>query len=220
MPAEHDFLPLLDHWFGALKGGFADADRRKKWFAGGPAFDAELTSKFATLVQAGLRGELDAWRSGNQRARLAYVLVCDQLTRNIYRGQAAAFAGDDRALAAAREAVASGQDLALGHDERVFLYMPFEHSENLVDQHTCVGLFTELLEQSPPEQRERISGFLRYAQEHREIIRQFGRFPHRNEVLGRASSVEELQFIAEGRGFGQTSSATATSGFVYTSRPT
>lgn len=194
---------MLSFWFGELTEGYADTAHRKRWFAGGSAFDAQLTQHFAGLVTAALAGKLDAWVAG-PHPTLAYVLVCDQLTRNIHRGTPAAFAGDQRALEAARRAVATGQDLALAPDERAFLYMPFEHSESLVDQHTCVGLFSELHERAAPDKRALTGGFLRYAQQHRDIIREFGRFPHRNGLLGRSSTPAEQRFTATGPGFGQT----------------
>ena len=197
-----DPQPLLDFWFGNLTDGFADAGRRKKWFSGTAAFDAELTTHFTELVDAALRDELDAWLP-TSRGTLAYILVCDQLTRNIHRGQSRAFAGDQRALAAAHRAVALGIDSELTPDERAFLYMPFEHSENLVDQHTCVGLFAELHELCTPATQPIVAGFKRFACQHRDIVRRFGRFPHRNSILGRASTPEETQFIATGPGFGQ-----------------
>ena len=200
-----DFAPVLSLWLGELTDGYADAAHRQKWFSGGAGFDALLTENFAHLVAAALAGELDAWIAG-PHATLAYVLVCDQLTRNIHRSKPEAFAGDQRALDAARRAVALGQDLALAPDERAFLYMPFEHSESLVDQHTCVGLFSELHDAAAPDKRSLSAGFLRYAQQHRDIIREFGRFPHRNALLGRPSTPVEQRFIATGPGFGQTRS--------------
>ena len=196
---------LLAFWFGELVDGFADATHRKRWFAGGPAFDAELTERFSPLIEAALAGTLDDWLDKPQ-SRLAYVLVTDQLTRNVHRGTPKAFAGDALALAAAADAVASGVDAALQVDERCFLYMPFEHSESLVDQHTCVGLFGELLASSPGGADVRVASYLDYAHEHRDIIRRFGRFPHRNALLGRTSTAAEQEFLASGKNFGQASS--------------
>ncbi len=194
---------LLEYWFGPLTGGFADAAHRARWFNGGEAFDATLRDKFGYLVDAVTAGDLEPWRN-SERGALAYVLVCDQLPRNIFRGQRRAFATDHLALAAARDAVAGGADVNLALDERSFLYMPFEHSENLLDQHTSVGLFTELRDATPAGNRELTGASLRYAQRHRDIVRRFGRFPHRNAILGRTSSPTEAAFIAEGNSFGQT----------------
>lgn len=194
---------LLDYWFGPLTDGFADVAHRARWFNGGAPFDTALRDKFGHLVDAAMAGELQQWRS-SERGTLAYVLVCDQLPRNIFRGEARAFATDHLALTAAREAVASGTDIHLALDERSFLYMPFEHSENLLDQHTSVGLFMELRDATPRGKRELTGTALRFAQQHRDIVRRFGRFPHRNAVLNRTSSPAEAEFIAAGDGFGQS----------------
>jgi uncharacterized protein (DUF924 family) len=198
---------LLEYWFGELTDGFSDAAHRRRWFNGGDAFDAELRDQFGHLIDAALTGELQAWLN-SPRGRLAYVLVCDQLPRNIFRGQRRAYATDHLALAAARDSVEAGEDLPLEVDERSFLYMPLEHSENLIDQHTCVGLFVELRDAVPTGKTERITDSLRYARRHRDIIRRFGRFPHRNAVLGRTSSADEESFVADGNTFGQSAERT------------
>ena len=197
-----EFVPLLHYWFGDLTHGLADADHRKRWFSGGAEFDAELSDRFAHLVEGALRGDLVDWHHST-RGCLAYVLVCDQLTRNIFRGKRHAYAGDARALDTARDAVARGVDVDLALDERAFLYMPFEHSENLADQNTCVGLFSELSEQIGKIRPDMAEGFLNYAVGHREIIRRYGRFPHRNAVLGRQSTDDEQRYLATASGFGQ-----------------
>ncbi|MCZ6711585.1 MAG: DUF924 domain-containing protein, partial [Gammaproteobacteria bacterium] len=133
---------ILEYWFGELTDGFSDAAHRRRWFKGGSAFDAELGREFGHLIDAALNSELQSWLN-SPRGRLAYVLVCDQLPRNIFRGERRAYATDHLALAAARDGVEAGEDSHLQIDERTFLYMPFEHSENLIDQQTCVGLFME-----------------------------------------------------------------------------
>ncbi len=203
MPGTPSFGPLLSHWFGTLQAGFADAAHRKRWFGGGPAFDAELRARFSDLVEAALTDALGDWLESTQ-GLLAYVLVCDQLTRNLFRGRPEAFAGDTRALTAARQAIKQGIDTHLAPDERSFLYMPFEHSEDLLDQHTCVGLFVELRDQCADEHKQQLEEYLRYAIAHRDIIREFGRFPHRNAVLGRESSSSERRYLATGPTFGQS----------------
>ncbi|MFP6815457.1 MAG: DUF924 family protein [Pseudomonadales bacterium] len=194
---------ILGYWFGELTDGFSDAAHRRRWFNGGKAFDAELGDEFGHLIDAALTGELQPWLN-SPRGRLAYVLVCDQLPRNIFRGERRAYATDHLALAAAHDGVEAGKDLPLDVDERHFLYMPFEHSENLIDQHTCVGLFMELRDASPTAQTERLTDSLRYARRHRDIIRRFGRFPHRNAALGRASTADEESFVVDGNNFGQS----------------
>ncbi len=202
------FDSLLDYWFGKLTNGFADPAHRAGWFTGRAAFDADLTARFAHLLDSVHTGKLDEWLD-SPRGILAYVLTCDQLPRNIFRGSRRAFATDKLALAAARRAVEAGSDQRLEFDERGFLYLPFEHSENLVDQHTCVGLFMSLRDETPSGNRQLTGNSLRFAQRHRDIIRRFGRFPHRNAVLERTSTPDEARFIAQGDGFGQTANAEA-----------
>lgn len=162
---------------------FADPTR---WWKKDPAFDAEVQGRFLALHDAIMRGEREDWLA-TPRGALAYVVVLDQFSRNMFRGTGRMFASDARALAAARRALARGDDRALAADERIFLYMPFMHSEDIADQDRCVALFTA----SPSEEQ------LRYAEMHRDIIRRFGRFPHRNALLGRASTPEEEEFLKQ-----------------------
>lgn len=194
---------LLDFWFGVIADGFADDAHRNRWFGGGASFDEECRLRYGGLAAAAANGELDDWLDW-PRARLAYILLTDQIPRNIHRGAAQAFAADAAALNAARSGVEARMDLTLTLDERCFFYMPFEHSESLVDQHTCVGLFTSLRDATPEGSRHLTGGYLRYAQQHRDILTRFGRFPHRNTVLGRASTPEELAFLEHGPTFGQS----------------
>lgn len=194
---------LLGCWFGQLKAGFADDVHRKRWFAASRSFDHALAERFAPLVESAAAGGLGDW-SATPRGRLAYVLVCDQLPRNIYRGTAQAFATDHLALDAAREAIRTGADLALAADERAFLYLPFQHSEEVMDQHLAVGLVTALRDASPRGYRELTGGYLRSAQQHRDLILRFGRFPHRNAILGRASTSDEAAYLRNNPGFGQS----------------
>ncbi len=126
----------------------------------------------------------------------------DQFPRNLYRQNARAFANDSLAIDAAREGVLRGDDLALTIDQRVFFYLPFEHSESLLDQHTSVGLYSKLRDDTPPAHRELSETTLSYAEAHRSAILRFGRFPHRNTVLGRASRPDEIEYLEQGGGFG------------------
>jgi uncharacterized protein (DUF924 family) len=126
------------------------------------------------------------------------VIVLDQFSRNLHRGDEKSFACDARALAVAREGVALGQDLTLALDERGFLYMPFMHSEALADQDRCVELFTRLRdEQTDDESKKYVGNSLDFAERHRAIVQRFGRFPHRNAVLGRSSTAEEAEFLKQ-----------------------
>lgn len=195
---------LLDFWFGEITDGFADDDHRRLWFAGGKAFDDTCRIEFSSLAAQAAEGVLDHWQE-QPRSCLAFILLCDQLPRNIHRGRPLAFATDGPALNAARTGVESGLDRVLEFDERAFFYMPFEHSESLIDQHTCVGLFTQLTDETPPGFRHHTGGYLRFAQQHRDIIQRFGRFPHRNAILRRDTTVEEAEFLQNGNDFGQSS---------------
>jgi len=149
-------------------------------------------------VRAGLR---ENWLD-EPRGRVAYVIVLDQFSRNMFRGTARMFEGDRQALAAAVEGVARHDDAALTVNERSFLYMPYMHSEDIDMQDRSVALFKELAESAPSELRGSLVAAVQYAEKHREVVARFGRFPHRNTVLGRASTPAEQAFIAEpGSGF-------------------
>ena len=169
---------VLDFWF-------SDA-ARPSWFVRSEAFDARVRETLGPLHAQAARGELDAWAS-DPRGALALVLLLDQVPRNTRRGSADAFACDPRALAHARAAVDAGLDRALDEEGRVFLYLPFEHSESLADQDRSVALMSSL---TAPM-------WLDYAERHRQVIARFGRFPHRNAVLGRESTPEELEFLKQ-----------------------
>ena len=193
---------LLDFWFGELQDGLAGDAQRAMWFNASDDFD-QACHTYEPALQLARAGALADWLNTTPTSLLAFVILCDQLPRNIYRGTSQAYAYDDLALQAAKQAVQTGADRALGWDQRAFLYMPFEHSESLLDQHTAVGLFSALRDQSQGAVKNIMGNNLRYAQQHRDIILKFGRFPHRNEVLGRASSEAEAAFVSAGSGFGQ-----------------
>jgi len=193
---------LLEFWFGQLDDGFSDDAHRRQWFSGGLPFDEDCRMQFSSLAARAADGELNHWQE-EARSCLAFILLTDQMPRNIHRGTPLAFATDGPALNAARNGITSGFDRMLGFDERCFFYLPFEHSESLIDQHTCVGLFTQLRDETPTGFKDRTGGYLRFAHQHRDIITRFGRFPHRNAVLGRTSSTEEIEFLQHGPQFGQ-----------------
>jgi uncharacterized protein (DUF924 family) len=159
---------------------------KERWFRKDPEFDAEIGRRFADLPEAALRGELDSWWE-TPRGALALVLVLDQFPRNLFRGEDRAFRYDAAARAVADRVVKAGLDSALTLDERVFLYLPFEHSEALADQDRAIELFTALGD----------ANYLRYAHAHRDIVVRFGRFPHRNAALGRPSTPEEAEFLTQ-----------------------
>ena len=159
----------------------------EKWFAKDEAFDAEIRRHFLAEVEAAARGELSAWEETPEGV-YALLLLLDQFPRNLYRGSPQAFAADPLALAVAERAIARGFDRAFENPERRFIYMPFMHSEDLADQQRCIALCEAA---DDPEG-------VKFAVIHRDIIRDFGRFPHRNPVLGRQSSAEERRFLDDG----------------------
>jgi uncharacterized protein (DUF924 family) len=185
---------ILDFWFGAP--GSAEHGRpRQFWFSKSDATDALIGERFGAAVDAALRGGLDPWADDDARSALALVLLLDQFTRNIFRDTARAFAGDAAALAVAQRLVADGRHRRLAPVERWFAYLPFEHSEAIDDQHESLRLFGELAGEGMTEP-------LAWARKHYEIIARFGRYPHRNEALGRASTAEEIEFLRQpGSGF-------------------
>lgn len=181
---------VLEFWFGTPRGR-----SRVEWFRKDPAFDEELRGRFGDLHAAAARRELESWRASPE-PMLALVVVLDQFSRNLYRGDARAFAQDAHALECARQAIARGDDLLLLPVERQFLYLPYEHSESLADQETGVDLMRSL------DAFEETRGVSDWAVRHRDIVARFGRFPHRNAALGRGSTPEELEFLKQpGSGF-------------------
>ena len=176
---------VLEFWFGE---GPERGKSHKRWFSKDPRFDADVRARFASLHDR-LSTNRD-WL-GQPRDCLARIIVLDQFPRNMFRGTARAFATDALALEAARLAVERGWDRGMLAVEQLFVYLPFEHSEALADQDRAC----ELMKDFDAEQRV-------YAERHRDIIRRFGRFPHRNEILGRASTPEEIEFLKQpGSGF-------------------
>ncbi|MEI7444249.1 MAG: DUF924 family protein [Burkholderiales bacterium] len=180
---------VLDVWFG-LPGSPERGTARPEWFRKDDAFDAGIRARFGALLDDAAAGSLDGWAQTDAGA-LALAIVCDQFPRNLFRGDARAFALDPRALGLARRLVAEGRDLRFAPVERAFLYLPFEHSESLADQREAVRLFG-LLRDDP-----QAGGYLQWAEKHLAVIERFGRFPHRNDALGRASTPEELAFLAQ-----------------------
>lgn len=164
------------------------------WYAVDPAIDAEIRARFLPAWEAARAGAREFWLNGPQGA-LAYLILTDQFPRNLFRGDPRAFVTDDRARAGARAALDHGWDMGVKEPERVFFYMPFEHSEDMADQDLAVRCMAGRMP-------ERGSGFALHARAHAEIIRRFGRFPFRNAALGRQSSAEEQVFLDSG-GYGE-----------------
>ncbi len=194
-PSFGEAKQVLDFWFGELdEHGRADAAHAQRWWKKDEAFDAEIREGFGPLIDAVMAGAREAWLS-EPRGALAYVIVLDQFSRNAFRGTKRSFAGDERALAATRRSLAAGFDRRLVHDERAFLYMPLMHAEDLEAQELCVSLFSALRDEAAPDQRADAEEQLSFAVQHRDIIARFGHFPHRNEILGRRSTPEEIAFL-------------------------
>jgi uncharacterized protein (DUF924 family) len=182
---------VLDFWFGA-PGSATDGRPRREWFVKDAAFDATIRERFGATIDAAVGGGLRDWDDGGPQGVLARLLVLDQFTRNAWRGQPASFAGDALALAAARQLVDSGADRTLTPLQRSFAYMPFEHAEDAAMQERAVALFAALAAQH--------AGFdetLDYAQRHCDVIARFGRFPHRNAILGRVATPAETAFLQQ-----------------------
>jgi uncharacterized protein (DUF924 family) len=176
-----DPVEVLDFWLGDVGPD--------GWYAGGAALDGECRSRFADIWQAAREGGLEHWVEG-AAGTLAYLVICDQLSRNMFRGTAEAFATDPLALAAAKKALAAGWDMQAPEPERQFFYMPFEHSENPEDQALAVRLMEERLASDPE--------MALHARAHQAVIARFGRFPSRNAALNRASTPAEEEWLAGG----------------------
>lgn len=190
------WLELLTWWFG--EGATANEIAKEKqglWFGYKPEQDAEARARFGDLTDQALVGGLGDWTE-SPHGWLALVLLLDQLPRMIYRGTPQAFAGDQRALQLVREGMAHGGDVLLAPIQRVFIYLVLEHAENLQIQEQAVAQFLMLHGLVPPEEQPTFDGFLDFAERHRNVIASFGRFPHRNEVLGRESTETEQTFLA------------------------
>ena len=180
---------VLAFWFGA-PGTAGYGQVHAEWFNGGRDFDEDIARRFGPLIGQAVAGGLCEWDLAGPPGVLARILVLDQFTRNAHRGTPAAFAGDVLALDAARKLVDTAADQALEPIERWFAYMPFMHAEELEAQERCVQLFSALAALDPA-----FDNALDYARRHRDVIARFGRFPHRNEILGRAATGDELEFL-------------------------
>lgn len=181
---------VLNYWFGDLKT--ADDYPKEKsriWFSGGMAIDQEIRDRFGDLVQEAASHKLDEWKK-TPRGRLALIILVDQFTRNIFRGTPEAFALDSIAQELTLEGLSLGEDQTLFPVERAFFYLPLEHAENLVLQKLSIAHFNKLAAEAPA-----FTSNADYAMRHYVIIEKFGHFPHRNAILGRDSTPEEVEFL-------------------------
>lgn len=182
MAQANEFHDILDFWYSPRIS--------QRWFSSMPALDDEIRERYEGLWKRAAAGELDGWTQTPEGA-LALAIVLDQLPLNMYRGRPASFATERRAVTVARQAVARGDDKRVASDRVLFLYMPLMHSENLEDQDLSVQCF----------RAAGLEANLHFAEHHRDIVRRFGRFPHRNAILGRESSPAELDYLASARAF-------------------
>lgn len=201
---------VLLFWFGPRPYTAASIGQRSRlWFGDPdapeltPQTDELIRERFSALIAAAQADQLAAWESSPRR-RLALILLLDQFSRNVYRGTARAFAQDHQALSLAVSGMQSGGDASLEPVERIFFYMPLMHAESLEVQHESVAAFRRLLQEAPADMHATFKASVDSAQEHRDIIERFQRFPHRNQILGRDSTPEERAWLAaDGERFGQ-----------------
>lgn len=197
----HPWDDVLTFWFG---DGSLDEPVEpaiaKRWFRGGEAFDAEIQAQFGSTVERARAGELDAW-AASPDGRLGLIIVLDQFSRNLFRNSPLAWSADDKARQLTVMGIDAGDDQRLPWATRPFFYMPLMHTEALDVQERSVEMFQQLVQHCPPEFRETFQNNLKYAVAHRDAIAEFGRFPHRNHVLERTSTVEEKAYLEGGGGF-------------------
>ena len=194
LPSAED---VLDFWFGPLdENGCASDEKAAHWWKKSAQFDAEVRDRFGPLHDAVAKRECETWLE-TARGTLAYVIVLDQFSRNMFRDTARAFETDPQALAAARHGVERGFDRELALAERGFLYMPYMHAEDRDSQARCVHLFTDFVASAPEAEREKLSNNIQYAKAHQDIVDRFGRFPHRNVILGRTATADEVEFLKQ-----------------------
>ena len=188
---------VLNFWFGADPDDAAVAKEKSAlWWSKSMESDEEIRQRFESLVAKAAAGELSDWQS-TPSGRLALILLTDQFPRNIHRDSSGAFAQDSKALAYCLAGIKSDSDLKLRPIERVFFYPPLEHAETLEQQEQSVTQFSALRDDAGADQKHLFAEYLDFAVRHRDIIARFGRFPHRNKILGRESTPQEIAFLAE-----------------------
>jgi uncharacterized protein (DUF924 family) len=188
---------VLDFWFGPPGSALEIAERQTKlWFGKSLENDRAVAERFSATLVAATAGRLDHW-ANTPRGRLALVIVLDQFPHHIHRDRPQAFATDPQALAQSLAALDAGEDRQLAPIERVFVYLPLEHAESLAMQDRSVARFESLAHEADAEERALFDGFLNYARQHRDVVARFGRFPHRNAILGRRSTPDEAEFLKQ-----------------------
>ena len=189
---------ILEFWIGAAAhDGEAARAQGKVWFGKSEAVDRDIEARFLPTLERLASGAAFDWAGRGPRALLAAIIVLDQFSRNIFRGTPRAFEQDRLALGLTKDGLLRHADEELTEVEQVFFYLPLEHSERLADQSLCVTLMEKLAASARPDFKPFADGTLDYARRHMAVIERFGRFPHRNDILGRVSTPEEIAFLAE-----------------------
>jgi uncharacterized protein (DUF924 family) len=202
--SETEIQRVLDFWFsgGELDSPGVDS-RMDRWFGNSEVLDREIREGFGGLVEQATNGELDHW-AGSPEGRLALIILLDQFRRNIYRGDKEAFLKDEVALALCNDGIKANMHEQLTPEQRLFFFMPMQHCESLDVQKKAVDIFHELAESVTETMRESFVTSAQFAELHHDIVEQFGRFPHRNRILGRENTVEEESYLTgDASSFGQ-----------------
>ncbi len=190
---------ILHFWFGAFPTPYtADASKTDMWFKNGAAYDSEIFINFGVDYDRAINGELDHWVD-SYRGRLALIILLDQFSRHIHRGTAQAFSQDGKAQALCVDGIGAGDDARCHAVERSFFYLPLEHAEDIEKQELSVRAFAQLVQDVPEQYQKSFESSLSFARSHHYVIEKFGRFPELNEILGRGSTAEEVEFIASGK---------------------
>ncbi len=199
-----DYETIIEFWLGDVAAPAAELERRGRiWFSADSELDKEIKKRFGGLIERRSDGVVAGWRA-TPRGRLGLIILLDQFSRNIHRGTEKAFAFDQEALELSRSGIDAGMDQGLEALERMYFYMPFQHAENREIQECSVVLFETLARSSPAHQRSFFELSLKHAREHQNLIARFGRFPHRNRVLGRESTAGERAYLeGGGKTYGQ-----------------
>ena len=188
---------VLEKWFGPESSReFPPDSIRAQWWAKNNSFDAELRRDYGSALEQGVSGELESWRS-TALGCVALIVLFDQFARNIHRGKAEMYRYDPLAVELSKTMIEEGSDQKIGFFERLFVYMPLMHAESLQDQKQCIEKIDELADEATDPAKSIFSSNLKYAYQHKEIVARFGRFPHRNAILGRDSTPEELEFLRQ-----------------------
>ncbi len=192
-----DIDSILEFWFGHGRTATEVAEEKTAlWWSKNDRTDREITRRFAATTEAATTGKLDHWGE-SPRGLLALIICTDQFPRNMHRDSPKAFSRDSLALGFAKQCVDSGAARQLRPIERVFAYLPFEHSEALAEQQRSIALYQTLANNAAADEAELFDGYLQFARRHYDIIERFGRFPHRNQILGRSSTGEEQTFLEQ-----------------------